>query len=209
MVGAGQDVRDVPEAALTQDRDEHLHGWRVAAVRVGAGPRVQAAAWGKKKGHRHWRSRVHPHWRSRARLLRMWTAPHRTTWIDHLRTRSIDLLRLMWTSLRRWMWMRLRHWRWRALRPEWWTCHHLRRCCGRGARCFGSCVPRFRVDVPAWTVGGADRAVLSRASVRGGPRPVSGTNGSWGRGGGSGVRGCGRVGGGGRLRRRGRGCGGW
>ncbi len=44
VVRSGKEVRDVPKAALSQDRDEHVHGGRVAPVRVGAGPGVEAAA---------------------------------------------------------------------------------------------------------------------------------------------------------------------
>lgn len=40
VVGTGQGVRDMPEAALPQDRNEHVHRWRVAPIRVGAGRRT-------------------------------------------------------------------------------------------------------------------------------------------------------------------------
>lgn len=45
VVRTSQDVRDVPESALPQDRDEHVHGWRVAPVGIGARAGVEATTW--------------------------------------------------------------------------------------------------------------------------------------------------------------------
>ena len=42
-MGSGQEVGDMPEATVPQDRNEHVHGWRVTSVRIGARAGVGAA----------------------------------------------------------------------------------------------------------------------------------------------------------------------